>query len=58
MLLRDLTALSGVFALFAIASLSLRPRGSAEDHASTPVNRLMLKLAPAGFFIYVVHPSP
>ena len=56
MLLRDLTALSGVFALFAIASLSLRPRGSAEDHASTPVNRLMLKLAPAGFFIYVVHP--
>lgn len=56
MLLRDLIVLSGVFALFAIASLSLRPRGSAEDRVSTPFNRLMLTLAPAGFFIYVVHP--
>lgn len=54
-LLRDLIVLSGVFALFAIASLSLRPRGSDEDRVSTPFNRLMLTLAPAGFFIYVVH---
>lgn len=57
-LLRDLTVLTGVFALFAIASLSLRPKGSAADRTGASFNKLMLTLAPAGFFIYVVHPLP
>lgn len=55
-LLRDLTAFAGVFALFAIASLSLRPRGHTADNTASGLNRLLITLAPAGFFIYVVNP--